>query len=79
MLNELNRISSLFKETNDYVYMDIQLLTYLNEILRFLFGFSIFFVTIRFVRLCENNARLTLFLQTFKQSNNHQKNIYHFQ
>ena len=28
MLNELNRISSLFKETNGYVSIDIQFLTY---------------------------------------------------
>ena len=68
MLNELNRISSLFKETNGYVYIDLELLTYLNDILRSLFGFCIFFGTIRFVRLCENNSRLTLFLQTLKRS-----------
>ena len=68
MLNELNQISSLFKETNGYVYIDLELLTYLNDVLRSLFGFCIFFGTIRFVRLCENNSRLSLFLQTLKRS-----------
>lgn len=68
MLKELNRISELFNETNGYVYIDLQLLTYFNDILRCLFGFCVYFGTIRFVRLCENDKRLKLFVETLKRS-----------
>lgn len=68
MLKELNRISELFNETNGYVYIDLQMLTYFNDILRCLFGFCVYFGTIRFVRLCENDKRLKLFVETLKRS-----------
>ena len=65
---EFDRIGSLFKQTNGYVYINLQLLSYVNDLLRYLFGFCIFFGTIRFVRLCGYNERLKLFSETLKRS-----------
>ena len=63
---EFERIRNLFKETNGYVYINLQFSSYLNNILTFLFSFSSFFGTIKFVRLCRFNSRLLLFIQTLQ-------------
>ncbi len=65
---ESQRISSLFEETNGYVYVNLQLSTYVNDLVTFLFGFCCFFGTIRFLRLCRFNHRLTLFTETLKSA-----------
>ncbi|UJR16862.1 hypothetical protein I4U23_003760 [Adineta vaga] len=63
---EYSRIGKLFSETNGYTYINLQLLTYINEILRFLYSFSCFFGTIKFIRLCRYNLRIFLFIQTVR-------------
>jgi len=63
---EYNRISQLFEETNGYVYGNLQLATYINDFLIFIYGFCCFFGTIKFVRLCRFNQRICLFIQTLQ-------------
>ncbi|CAF0940715.1 unnamed protein product [Adineta steineri] len=63
---EANRISELFKETNGYVYINLQLAVYVNDILTFLLGYCCFFSMIKFVQLLRFNQRVSLFTQTIK-------------
>ncbi|CAF4193018.1 unnamed protein product, partial [Adineta steineri] len=44
---ECQRIGELFEETNGYVYINLQLASYINDILTFLFAFCCFFGTIK--------------------------------
>jgi len=66
LFRELNRINSLFAQTNGYIYINLQLAVYINDLLTYLFGFCCFFGTIKFVRLCRYNQRLVLFTETLK-------------
>src|SRR5271154_236802 len=63
---ESKRISNLFKETSGYVYINLQLSTYVNDLLTFFYGFCSFFGTIKFLRLCRYNQRLSLFSETLR-------------
>ncbi|CAF0788844.1 unnamed protein product [Adineta steineri] len=68
--NECKRIGKLFNETNGYVYINLQLASYINNILIYLFGFCCFFGTIKFVRLCRYSQRLSLFIVTIQNARN---------
>jgi len=61
---EANRISKLFKETNKYTYINLQLTAYVNDVLTYLLGFCCFFGIIKFIKLISFNKRFTLFIQT---------------
>ena len=63
---EFKRIGELFETTNGYVYINLQLASYFNDILTFLFSFCCFFGTIKWIRLCRFNQRLLLFIQTLR-------------
>ncbi|CAF3684254.1 unnamed protein product [Adineta steineri] len=63
---ECKRIGKLFKETNGYVYINLQLASYVNDILTYLFAFCCFFGTIKSFRLCRFNQRLNLFIDTLR-------------
>ncbi|CAF0758584.1 unnamed protein product [Adineta steineri] len=63
---ETNRISQLFEETNGYIYINLQLAVYVNDILTFLLGYCCFFSTIKFVQLFRFNQRVSLFAETLK-------------
>ncbi len=65
---ESRRISQLFKQTNGFVYINLQLSSYVNDLLNHLFGFCCFFGTIKFLRLCRLNQRLSLFGQTLENA-----------
>ena len=65
---ESNRISRLFRQTNGFVYINLQLATYVNDLLTYLCGFCCFFGTIRFLRLCRIHRRLSLFGRTLKNT-----------
>jgi hypothetical protein len=65
---ESNRIGNLFKETNGYVYINLQMSAYINDLLIDLIGFCCFFGTIKFVRLCRFNQRLLLFIKTIQHA-----------
>ena len=65
---ESKRIGNLFKQTNGYVYINLQLASYIDDVLAFLFGFCCFFGTIRLIKLCRFNSRLYLFITTLQYS-----------
>ncbi|CAF0948943.1 unnamed protein product [Adineta ricciae] len=65
---ESQRIGELFSETNGYVYINLQLATYINDTLTYLYAFCCFFGTIKFVRLCRHSQRLCLFIQTIQDA-----------
>ncbi len=65
---ESNRIGNLFKETNGYVYINLQMSAYINDLLIVLIGFCCFFGTIKFIRLCRFNQRLLLFIKTIQHA-----------
>ena len=67
---EAQRIGNLFAETHGYVYLNLRLAVYVNDLLTFLLGFCCFFGTIRFLRLCRYNPRLTLFTRTLQRASN---------
>ena len=64
--NESKRIGNLFKETNGYVYINLQLAVYINDLLINLLSFCCFFGWIKFVRLCRFNRRILLFIKTLR-------------
>ncbi|CAF4101668.1 unnamed protein product, partial [Adineta steineri] len=63
---ESNRISQLFEQTNGYIYINLQLAVYVNDILTFLLGYCCFFSMIKFVQLFRFNQRVSLFAETLK-------------
>ncbi|CAF3920401.1 unnamed protein product, partial [Adineta steineri] len=64
--HQCERIGQLFKETNGYVYINLQFASYVNDILTILLGFSCFFGTIKAIKLLRFNQRLCLFIETLK-------------
>jgi len=66
--HESNQISDLFKETNGYIFINLQFAVSINNLLRYLRGFCCFFAMIKFIHLCQMNSRLTLFLKTLQHS-----------
>ncbi|UJR08126.1 hypothetical protein I4U23_012402 [Adineta vaga] len=65
---ESHRISSLFKQTNGYVYINLQFAVYINDLLTYLLGFSCFFSMIKFLHLIRFDHRLLLFTQTLRHA-----------
>lgn len=63
---EYQRISQLLQQTNGYIYINLQMIVYVNDILTYFYGFCCFFGTIKLIHLCRFNQRLNLFLQTLK-------------
>ncbi|CAF1158667.1 unnamed protein product [Adineta steineri] len=63
---ETNRIIHLFKKTNGYIYINLQLAVYVNDVLTFLLGYCCFFSMIKFVQLFRFNQRVSLFAETLK-------------
>ncbi|CAM4771183.1 unnamed protein product [Rotaria magnacalcarata] len=61
---EGDRISTLFKETNGYAYVNLQLASYVNDILTFLLGFCCFFGTLKFLRLLRFSQRMSMLSST---------------
>ncbi|CAF3735281.1 unnamed protein product, partial [Adineta steineri] len=63
---ETNRISQLFEQTNGYIYINLQLAVYVNDILTFLLGYCCFFSTIKCLQLLRFNQQISLFAETLK-------------
>ncbi|CAF1417311.1 unnamed protein product, partial [Adineta steineri] len=63
---ETNRISQLFEQTNGYVYINLQLAVYVNDILTFLLGYCCFFSIIKCLHLLRFNQQICLFAETLK-------------
>ncbi|CAF3624741.1 unnamed protein product [Adineta steineri] len=63
---ETNRISQLFEQTNGYIYINLQLAVYVNDILTFLLGYCCFFSTIKCLQLLRFNQQISLFAEILK-------------
>ena len=63
---EGSRLSKIFNNTNGYQYVNIQMAVYLDNILIFLFGFSCFFSTIKYLYLFRFNSHLSQFAKTLQ-------------
>jgi hypothetical protein len=63
---EYSRIGKLFEETNGFVYINLQFSSYLNDLLRFIYGFCCFFGTIKLIYLCRFNEHIYLYIQAIK-------------
>lgn len=63
-IREGDRIGALFRETNGYAYVNLQLASYVNDVLTFLLGFCCFFGTIKFLRLLRFNHRISMLSST---------------
>ena len=66
--SEGKRILDLFRETNGDVYVNFQLIAYINDIFSFLIAFCCFFGTIKLLRLCRYNRRLSLLSDTLSRA-----------
>ncbi|CAF0834260.1 unnamed protein product [Adineta steineri] len=67
-ITKTNRISQLFEQTNGYVYINLQLAVYVNDILTFLLGYCCFFSTIKCLQLLRFNQQISLFAEILKYS-----------
>ena len=65
---ECSRISQLFSQTNGYIYINLQYLTYLNNFLTYMYGFCCFFGTIKMIRLFRFHSHIYLFISTLQIS-----------
>jgi hypothetical protein len=63
---EGSRLNQLFRETNGYKYINIQMGVDFDKILMFLFGFCCFFSTIKYLYLFRFNSRLSQFGKTLE-------------
>jgi hypothetical protein len=52
---EDKRIGTLFQQTNGYVYINLQMTVYINNVLLCLMSICCIFAWIKFVRLCRFN------------------------
>lgn len=62
--SEGDRVGDLFKATDGYAYVNLQLATYVNDLLTFLLGFCCFFGTVKFLRLLRFNRRMSMLSST---------------
>jgi hypothetical protein len=63
---ESQRIGRLFAESNGYFFINLQMSSYLDDLLTYLLGFCCFFGTVKLIELCRFDRRLCLFIQTLK-------------
>ena len=65
---EMARIADQFRRTHGFVYVNLQLATYMNDLYAFFVGFCCFFGSIKFVHLCRFSRRLSLLTDTLRQA-----------
>ncbi len=63
---EISRIGDLFQKSRGYVYVNLQLATYVNDLLTFFLGFCCFFGTVKLLHFCRFNRHLSLFTDTLR-------------
>ncbi|CAF2093884.1 unnamed protein product [Rotaria magnacalcarata] len=67
-VKETSRITSLFHQTHGNVYLNLQLLAYINDLFSFLLGFCCFFATLKILRLCRYCRRLAILSNTLSSA-----------
>ena len=65
---ESQRISHLFGQTNGFAYINLQLASYVNDLLTYILSLCCFFGTIKLTHLCRFNQRLLLFSETLQNA-----------
>ena len=63
---EMTRIGNLFKMTSGSAYVNLQLATYIDDLLTFLLGISCFFASIKLLRFSKYVKRLSLLGETLQ-------------
>ena len=63
---EITRIGGIFREKKGFSNVNLQQATYINDALTFLLGFCCFFGTVKLLRFCRFNRRLSLFGDTLQ-------------
>lgn len=65
---ELSRIGDIFKQTNGYSFINLQLAVYIDSVFTYLLSFCCFFGTIKFVKFGRFNHRLMFFCKTLQHA-----------
>jgi hypothetical protein len=65
---ESNRLDNLLKQSNGYVYVNLELAAYVNNLLIDLISFCCFFGCIKFIRLCRFHRWVLLFIKTLQHA-----------
>ena len=63
---EMKRIGNRFQQTNGDTYINLQLATYIDDVLTFLLGFCCFFASINFLRFARYARRLSVYGDTLR-------------
>jgi polycystin 1L2 len=66
--HEFTRIGTFFQETNGYIYINLQLAAYINDVFTFLLSFCCFFGSIKFLHLCRFYRRVSLLTETIRHA-----------
>jgi len=65
---QVKHISDLFRETNGYVYINLQWIVYVNDLFIYLISFCCFFGWIKLIRLGRFNRRILIFIKTIQHA-----------
>lgn len=65
---EIGHIGDLFRQTDGFVYVNVQPAVYIQNTLIYLLSFCCFFSTLKFLRLCQLDRRLSLFTDTVRHA-----------
>ena len=63
---EMKRIGSLFRETNGFIFINLQQAVYIDNIFTILLSFCCFFATLRLLDFCRLNQRLSILHDTLE-------------
>lgn len=67
-VQEHARIANLFRQTHGDVYLNFQLLAYINDLFSFFLAFCCFFGTLKFLRLCRYSFLLSTLSMTLNRA-----------
>jgi polycystin 1L2 len=65
---EVIRIGALFQNTNGFSYVNLQQAAYVNDAFTVFLGLCCFFGSMKFLRLCRFNQRLSLLINTLRHA-----------
>jgi hypothetical protein len=66
--NESKRIANIFRETNGYVYVNLQVAIYVNDVLTCVLAVVCFLASVKFLRLARFHRHLSMFIQTLHEA-----------
>ncbi|XP_025099956.1 uncharacterized protein LOC112567446 isoform X4 [Pomacea canaliculata] len=74
-LIETNKLTARFKETQGLDYIKFQYVGYWNELFTYMVGWTVFFATLKFLRLLRFNRRMSMLASTLRMG---RKSMLHF-